>query len=65
MNLIMILLIGVAGSQAREPVFPSASQPMPPASAAPPGLDPVYPADFFTSFQPQTALDMLRRDRIP
>lgn len=30
-------------------------------SAAPPGSDPAYAADFYTPFQPQTALEMLER----
>lgn len=63
MNLMTMMLAGVAASVAPvdEPrMKKDAGQEQPPA-IVPAGPDPVYPADFYTAFQPQTALDMLER----
>nr|WP_197283141.1 TonB-dependent receptor [Novosphingobium sp. ST904] len=63
MNALSFLAAGVAAA-----IFPPdetrtsepAGQETPPA-IVPAGPDPVYPADFYKPFQPQTALDMLER----
>jgi len=49
---------------AADPQTPSSASPTSsnhPQHTAPVGPDPVYPAEFYEAFQPQTALDMLNR----
>jgi hypothetical protein len=63
MNALSLLLAGMAATAA--PVEESGSatrlgQEKPPG-IVPAGPDPVYPAEFYAPFQPQTALDMLER----
>ncbi|MEE4450838.1 TonB-dependent receptor domain-containing protein [Novosphingobium resinovorum] len=63
MNSLSLMLAGVAATAApMEETGPAQrlGQEAPPA-AVPTGPDPVYPADFYKPFQPQTALDMLER----
>lgn len=63
MNSLSLILAGVAATTAplddtRAPEHHG--QEAPPA-VLPAGPDPIYPADFYKPFQPQTALDMLER----
>ncbi|WP_285017693.1 TonB-dependent receptor [Novosphingobium sp. fls2-241-R2A-195] len=63
MNAFSLMLAGVAAaSSPTEESVPTGrqGQEKPPA-IVPAGPDPVYPADFYKPFQPQTALDMLER----
>jgi len=64
LNAMLASLAVAAGPATEEPdrrdKEDAASQPTHPA-VVPTGPDPVYPADFYTPFQPQTALDMLER----
>lgn len=60
-NAVFASLAVTAGPTVDEqaPSTPVAQAPHP--AVVPAGPDPVYPADFYASFQPQTALDMLER----
>lgn len=67
MNAFSLMLAGVAATTSPiDDTGPDADpagrlgQEKPPA-VVPAGPDPVYPSDFYKSFQPQTALDMLER----
>lgn len=64
MNLFPLLFTSLAvatGPASNEPVRPDVTgQPAHPP-VIPAGPDPVYPAEFYKPFQPQTALDMLER----
>lgn len=62
MSLSLTLLASLAGGGAITGGPDRVSDPTPAApSSRPAGAEPVYPADFYAPFQPQTALDMLER----
>ncbi|KMS56628.1 hypothetical protein V474_14180 [Novosphingobium barchaimii LL02] len=61
MNAFSLMLAGLAAATSPlDEERPAQRQEAPPA-IVPAGPDPVYPADFYKPFQPQTALDMLER----
>ncbi|WP_395337171.1 TonB-dependent receptor [Novosphingobium sp. BL-8H] len=65
MNPFSLLVAGAAAMASGAPgEEPQAGDPAPTSTAhaaTPSGPDPVYPAEFYKPFQPQTALDMLER----
>jgi hypothetical protein len=62
MNTLSLMLAGVAATVApTEDTRPVGLGQEAPPAMVPVGPDPVYPADFYKPFQPQSALDMLER----
>jgi hypothetical protein len=59
-SLALLVSLAVGSAPTDEPSRQSELAPSAPSSR-PTGTEPVYPADFYAPFQPQTALDMLER----